>query len=142
LSNSAIARAVAIAALAGLTLAALYIARDAILIAYISVVLATGLGPFVHRIERAVPKGARALPRWFAILIIYLGVLFLATICGLLIVPPLIDQAQDLWQRAPQLIDQGQEFLVRHRLLNHHITLKRRFRIRRPGDAMGRSRRR
>jgi predicted PurR-regulated permease PerM len=138
LSNSAIARAVAIAALAGLTLVALYIARDAILIAYISVVLATGLGPFVHRIERAVPKGARALPRWFAILIIYLGVLFLATICGLLIVPPLIDQAQDLWQRAPQLIDQAQEFLVQHRLLNHHLTLEEAFRnAPGPGDTMG-----
>jgi predicted PurR-regulated permease PerM len=124
LTNSAIARAVAVTALGVLVLVALYIARDAILITYISVVLAAGLGPFVHRIERAVPEGARALPRWFAILIIYVTVILLATICGLLIVPPLIDQAQDLWQRAPQLLDQGQDFLIRHRLLNHHITLE------------------
>jgi len=138
LSNSAIARAVAITALAGLTLVALYIARDAILIAYISVVLAIGLGPLVHRVERAVPKGARALPRWFAILIIYLAVVFFTTICGLLVVPPLIDQAQDLWNRAPQLVDQGQEFLVRHRLLSHHLTLEEAFQnAPGPGDAMG-----
>jgi predicted PurR-regulated permease PerM len=138
LSNAAIARAVAITALAGLTLVALYIARDAILIAYISVVLAIGLGPLVHRVERAVPKGARRLPRWFAILIIYLSVVFLTMICGLLLVPPLIEQAQDLWNRAPQLLDQGQEFLIRHRLLNHHITLAEAVQnAPGPGDAMG-----
>ena len=127
-----------ITALAGLVLVALYIARDAILIAYISVVLAIGLGPLVHRVERAVPTGARALPRWFAILIIYLGVVFLTMMCGLLVVPPLIDQAQDLWNRAPQLVEQGQEFLVRHRLLSHHITLEEAFQSAPgPGDAMG-----
>jgi predicted PurR-regulated permease PerM len=138
LSNAAIARAVAITALAGLTLYALYIARDAILIAYVSVLLATGLGPLVHRIEQAVPKGARALPRWFAILVIYLSVILLATVCGMLVVPPLIDQAQDLWRRSPVLIDQGQEFLIRHRLLSHHITLEEAFQnAPGPGDTFG-----
>jgi predicted PurR-regulated permease PerM len=138
LTTTAIARAVAITALAGLILIALYIARDAILVAYISVVLAIGLGPLVHRIEQAVPKGARRLPRWFAILIIYLGVVLLMGIAGLLVVPPLLDQAQDLWERAPQLLDQGQEFLIRHRLLNHHITLEEAFRnAPGPGDAFG-----
>jgi len=129
---------VVITALAGLVLVALYIARDAILIAYISVVLAIGLGPIVHRVERFVPKGGRALPRWFAILIIYLGVVCLVLMSGLLVVPPLVDQAQDLWTRAPQLLDQGQEFLIRHRLLNHHITLEEAFQnAPGPGDTMG-----
>jgi len=137
-SNSAIARAVALTALAVVALVALYLARDAILITYISVVLAIGLGPLVHRIEQAVPKGARALPRWLAILIIYLIVICLITISGLLVVPPLIEQSQDLWQRAPQLLDQGQDFLMRHHLLNHHITLEEVFRSAPgPGDAMG-----
>jgi len=138
LSNAAIARAVAITALAGLTLVALYIARDAILITYISVVLAIGLGPLVHRIEQAVPKGGRALPRWFAILVIYIGVVLVVTVAGILVVPPLIQQAQDLWTRAPQLLDQGQEFLIRHHLLNHHITLEEAFRSApEPSDAVG-----
>ena len=138
MSTGIIARAVALTALAGLSLFALYIARDAILIAYISVVLATGLGPLVHRIEQSVPKGARALPRWFAILLIYIAVVVVVTICGLLVLPPLVQQAEDLWQRAPQLLDQGQEFLIRHRLLNHHITLEEAFQsVPGPGDAMG-----
>ena len=138
MSNAAIARAVAITALAGLTLVALYVARDAILIVYISVVLAIGLGPLVHRIEQAVPKGGRALPRWFAILVIYIGVVLVVTIAGMLVVPPLIQQAQDLWTRAPQLLNQGQEFLIRHHLLNHHITLEEAFRSApEPSDAMG-----
>jgi predicted PurR-regulated permease PerM len=138
LNNAAIARAAAITAFAGLILYALYLARDAILIAYISVVLAIGLGPLVHRIEQAVPKGGRALPRWFAILIIYLAVVLLLAIAGLLVVPPLIEQSQDLWKRAPQLLDQGQDFLIRHRLLTHRLTLEEAFQSAPgPGDAFG-----
>src|SRR6185436_16805932 len=63
-SSSAVVRAVIPAALVGLAFAALYVARDALLVTYISVLLAIGLGPLVHRIEQAVPAGARALPRW------------------------------------------------------------------------------
>jgi predicted PurR-regulated permease PerM len=138
LNNAAIARAVAITALAGLILAALYLARDALLIAYISVVLAIGLGPLVHRIEQAVPKGARALPRWFAILIIYLGVVLLMTTAGMLVVPPLIEQSQDLWRRLPSLLEQGMDFLIRHRLLTHRLTLEEAVQSAPgPGDAFG-----
>src|SRR5207237_4011857 len=97
-----------------------------------------GLGPLVHRIEQTVPTGARALPRWLAILIIYLVVIALLTISGLLVVPPLVQQSQDLWDRSPQLLDQGQEFLIRHHLLNHHITLEEAFRnVPGPADAVG-----
>ena len=138
MSNWAIARAVALTALAVVALVALYLARDAILIAYISVVLAIGLGPIVHRIEQAVPKGARALPRWLAILIIYLIVICLIAISGLLVVPPLIEQSQDLWQRAPQLLDQGQDFLIRVEDVNgqsHIIAISSNGQVLRAGPA-------
>ena len=138
MTNSAIARAVVLTALGAMTLWALYLARDTILITYISVLLAIGLGPLVHRIEQAVPAGARALPRWLAILIIYLAVVGLLTVLGLLVVPPLIQQSQDLWARLPELLDQGQAFLIRHKLLSHQITLEEAVRnAPGPSDAMG-----
>ena len=50
---SAIARAVAVdRARRSWSLWALYLARDALLLIYISVLLAIGLGPLVHRIEQ------------------------------------------------------------------------------------------
>lgn len=138
MSNSAIARAVVFTALGGLILWAMYIARDTILITYISVLLAIGLGPLVHRIEAALSAGTRRIPRWFAILVIYLAVVALLTITALLVVPPLIEQAQDLWTRLPQLIDNAQTVLMRYKLLNHRITLEEAVRSGPgPSDAMG-----
>lgn len=138
MKTSAIARAVVATGLGAATLWALYIARDAILICYISVLLAIGLGPLVHRIELAVPAGARRLPRWFATLAIYLALVALLIVVGLLVVPPLIDQAQDLWMRLPDLLDQGQSLLIRYKLLNHPITLEEAVRqAPTPGNAVG-----
>lgn len=124
-------------AFAGILLWAAYLARDVILLVYIAVVLAIGLGPLVRSIERSVPAGKRA-PRWLAILLIYLVVVGTLTLVGLLVVPPLIAQSQDLWRRLPQLLDRGQEFLIRYHLLEHPITLEEAVRkAPGPGDAVG-----
>jgi predicted PurR-regulated permease PerM len=130
-------RAVAIATLGVAIAWALYLARDILLILYISVLLAIGLGPLVHRIERAVPAGRR-LPRWFAILVIYFTVVGILTVVGLLVVPPLIEQSRALLQRLPTMLDNAQDFLIRYGLLSHRITLEEA--VRRapgPGDAVG-----
>ena len=122
-------------ALGALILWCLYLVRDAILVCYISVLLAIGLGPLVHRIERVVP--ARRLPRWFAILVIYLTVIGILTTVGLLIVPPLIQQTQDLWMRLPELTDQAQSLLIRYGILDHPITFEEAVqRAPTPGDAV------
>ncbi len=87
--------------------------------------LAIGLGPLVHRIERAVPTGARALPRWFAILVIYLAVvapgddLSACSSCRRSSI-----RRRTCGSALPQLLDHGQAFLIRHRLLSHRITLE------------------
>ncbi len=138
MTNSAIVRAVAIATMGVAGAWALYLARGTILILYISVLLAIGLGPLVHRIERAVPAGTRRLPRWFAILVIYMTVVGVLTVLGLLIVPPLIEQSRALWQQLPRLLDNAQDFLIRYGLLNHRITLEEAVRSApMPGDAVG-----
>ena len=119
------AQAVAVAALGVVVVWTLYLARDVLLIIYISVLLAIGFGPLVHAIEhqQVVPVGQR-LPRWLAILIVYVLIVGTLTIVGLLVVPPLIDQAQELWTALPGLLDRGQALLIRYGLLNHRITLE------------------
>jgi predicted PurR-regulated permease PerM len=137
-TTGAIARAVLAIALAIAVLAALYFARNALLIIYISGLLATGLGPLVHFIEHAAAPGTQRLPRWLAILLIYLVIVGVFTLVGLLVVPPLIEQSQDLSRRIPELLDRGQKFLVDRGLLDHRITLEEA--VRRapgPGQAVG-----
>src|SRR5215831_12595025 len=72
-----------------------YVARRVLLLVYVSVLLAIGFGPVVRAIERSpVPHiGARRLPRWLAILVVYLAIVGVLTITGLLVIPPLVEQA-------------------------------------------------
>jgi predicted PurR-regulated permease PerM len=136
-TTTAIVRAVIVAALTIAALAALYAARDALLVLYISFLLATGLGPLVHHIEHAAVPAQR-LPRWLAILLIYLAIVGILTIVGLLVIPPMIGQAQDLSKRLPEWLDRAQAFLVQHRLLDHRITLEEAVRSAPgPGQAVG-----
>jgi predicted PurR-regulated permease PerM len=137
-TTGAVVRAVLTIALAAVVLAAMYVARHALLIAYISGLLATGLGPLVHYIEHAAAPGTQRLPRWLAILVIYLAIVGVLTVVGLLVVPPLLQQAQELWRRAPELLDRGQQFLVDRGLLDHRLTLEEAVRSAPgPGNAVG-----
>lgn len=122
----AAARSVAVAALGVVVVWTLYLARDALLIIYISGLLAMGLAPLVHAIEhqRVVPVGTRRLPKWLAILGVYLVIVGVLTVVGLLVVPPLVTQARDLWMELPALLERGQSFLVRYGLLDRPITLE------------------
>lgn len=137
MKSSAIARAVAIT-LGGLAvLWAMYIARGALLMVYISVLLAIGFGPLVHTLEHRLAPGQR-VPRWLAILVVYVAIVSVLTTVGLMVVPPLIDQAQELWTRLPELLDRGQSLLIRYGLLDHPVTLEEAMRSApTPSDAMG-----
>jgi predicted PurR-regulated permease PerM len=136
LKTATIARAVVVTAVVGIIVWAIYLARDVLLLVYVSVLLAVGLGPLVRRIEQSVPS---RIPRWAAIGVIYVSLMLMLTTVGLLVVPPLIDQAQDLWTRLPELIDRGQMMLLEYGLLNHRITLEEAVRqAPGPSDAVGR----
>jgi predicted PurR-regulated permease PerM len=134
------AQAVAVAALGVVVVWTLYLARGALLLIYVSVLLAIGFGPIVHAIEhqQVVPVGQR-LPRWLAILVVYLFIVGTLTVVGFLVIPPLVTQAQALWTALPGLLDRGQTLLIRYGLLDHRITLEEALR-RAPaasGDAVG-----
>jgi predicted PurR-regulated permease PerM len=112
-------------ALAVMIMWAAYIVRDALLIVYVSGLLAIGFSPIVRIIERqkVVPIGGR-LPRWLAILILYVLILGTITLVMALIFPPLVRQAQALWEKIPDMFEKGQQYLMSKGLLKEHLTIR------------------
>jgi predicted PurR-regulated permease PerM len=102
----------------------LYRIRGILLLSYVSALFAMGISPLVQVIERKrwIPIGPR-LPRWLAILIIYAAVLAVLTLIGVLVVPPLVEQAEELWRSLPERIEQLQAQLVRIGILPRPVTL-------------------
>jgi predicted PurR-regulated permease PerM len=124
--RSAILYAVSITALAIVILWALYQVRHVLLLIYISALLAVGFSPIVRLIERQtlLPIGTRRFPRWVAILVLYVAIIGTLTGIGFLVVPPLVDQAQQLWAALPGMFDRAQAFLVSKGLLDRPLTLR------------------
>ena len=109
-----------VAAVAGavVLLAALWAAREALLIIYISALVAMGFSPIVHLIERPQPEERRRLPRWLAILIVYGTIVSILVALALAVVPPLVTQAESLWQKLPTEFNRLQSFLIDHRMMS------------------------
>lgn len=108
-------------ALGGLVLLwVLYLIREVLLVLYIAGLLAIGFSPAVRWLERRHTN--RRLPRWAAILALYL--MLLGAIAGILVtvLPPLITQAGELWANLPRYIDQLQGQLVSRGLISHTYT--------------------
>jgi predicted PurR-regulated permease PerM len=97
---------------------AAYLVRQVLVLIYVSVLLAIGFGPLVRLIERQtlLPIGTR-IPRWLAILIVYLGILAIVAAIGLVVMPPLVTQARELTRQSPELIDRAQRYLMAHHVL-------------------------
>jgi predicted PurR-regulated permease PerM len=104
-----------------------YLVRDALLLIYVSFLLATGFSPLVRVIERQqllpVRSGRLRVPRWLAILVPYVAILAVIALMFALIWPPLVAQARELWAQLPDMFDRGQRFLVGKGLLSEHLTL-------------------
>lgn len=100
-----------------------YTVRGVLLMIYVAGLLAVGMSPAVRWLERRrVLKKRRRLPRWAAILVLYIGiVLGIAGIFAVLI-PPLVQQTQALWTDLPVLADQLQQWLVARGLISHTVT--------------------
>jgi predicted PurR-regulated permease PerM len=104
----------------------LYLVKDILLLIYIAALFAIGFSPIVRLIERQrlFPVGARRVPRWAAILTLY--VLILGSIGALasMIVPQLVAQARELWSQAPDMFERAQDWFVQRGILDHRLTLK------------------
>jgi predicted PurR-regulated permease PerM len=115
-----------VAAVAGtvLLVAALWAARDALMLVYVSALIAMGFSPLVRIIEHPdADGGARRVPRWLAILAIYIGIVGVLAVLGLMVIPPLVSQAIALWDKLPDEFNRLQTFLIRYRLMTRRITL-------------------
>jgi len=90
-----------------------------LLILYVSMLLAVGFSPLVRGIER---WQRFRIPRWAAILVIYVGGIGVIAIVLSFVVPPLVSQIRELWQDLPKLVDQIQRRLVSTGLIQQRWT--------------------
>jgi len=102
----------------------LYQVRDTLLLVYVATLIAIGLSPMVDTIERH-PLAARiGVPRWGAILTIYLLLAAAVVSVGALVFPPLVEQARELWAAAPELLHRAQQWMIQRGLLSREITVR------------------
>ena len=122
LSPGRVVRTITISAVTAAIFWALWEARAALLLLYVSCLLAMGFGPIVGFIERTQVARLK-LPRWLAILTLYL--VFVAVLAGILlmVVPPVIEQGRALWVALPALLQKWQEGLVARGIITHPITM-------------------
>lgn len=102
----------------------LYLARAALLLVYISALVAIGLGPIVGIIERQRLSRGRRFPRWSAILLLYLSFLGILVGIGVLVIPPLVTQAQELWTAVPEMLQSAQQWLVDRGILGREVSFR------------------
>lgn len=116
---------IAMALLGVVALYAIYLIRDVLLLLYVSGIFAIGFSPLVRWIERqrVLPIGTR-LPRWLAILILYLVILGAIAGIAALVLPPLIAQARAFWEQLPELIARGQAFLIDRGFLQRQLSIQ------------------
>src|SRR5262249_46702154 len=107
-----------------LLIATLWVAREALMLVYVSALIAMGFAPIVSVIEQPGPTVRRRLPRWLAILAIYLAIVAVLALVGLMVIPPLVSQAESLWARLPAEFNKIQTFLIDHKVMTHRVTLE------------------
>src|SRR4029450_12679932 len=76
-----------------IVLAVVWTARSALMVIYVSGLIAVGFSPLVRFIERPARSGKHVLPHTVAILAVYLHTVGALVLVGLIVVPPLVEQA-------------------------------------------------
>ena len=117
--NRVIARAVVMSAIGVAVVYALYLLGEVLLTIYIAGLLAVGLSPIVRRLERGrLLNGRIRLPRWVAILSLYVTFLLTVAFILALVVPPIVAQVRGLIQDLPKYADRLQAFLIQRNLVD------------------------
>ena len=111
-------------ALTILLLWAFYIVREALLLIYVAALVAIGFSPVVTAIERRRVAGRRRLPRWGAILLVYVTLIGSLVAVGMMVVPPLVMQAREFWTELPVMLQRGQQWLIERGILSEQLTVR------------------
>ena len=111
-------------ALTILLLWAFYIVREALLLIYVAALVAIGFSPVVAAIERRRVAGRRRLPRWAAILLVYVTLIGSLVAVGMMVVPPLVMQAREFWTELPVMLQRGQQWLIERGILSEQLTVR------------------
>ena len=74
--------------------------------------------------ERCPLPRSKRLPRWAAVLVIYLGLPAILVGMGLLVIPPLVAQARDFWSALPEMLQRGQQWLIDRGLLSRELSFQ------------------
>jgi predicted PurR-regulated permease PerM len=103
----------------------LYLVRSALTLIYLSLMVALGISPAIAWLERQPWLGSkRKTPRWAAVLVFYLAATVVVVAIYLIVVPPFIAQAAELWERAPEYVEKVQKWLVNHQLQRHIFSMR------------------
>jgi predicted PurR-regulated permease PerM len=101
----------------------LYLVRDTLLLIYVAGLIAVGLSPLVDAMEQQRVVTRVRLPRWGAILSVYVILFTVVVLFVMLMVPPLVSQARDFLTVAPDLISRGQRWMIEQGILGQEITI-------------------
>jgi predicted PurR-regulated permease PerM len=102
---------------------ALWEVRDALLLIYISALVAIGLSPLVNQLERKRLLRAR-VPRWAAILVIYLCIIGAIVAIAAMVIPAVVTQARGLAVELPRLLHNAQQWLIDRGVLTREISAR------------------
>ena len=83
----------------GLVLVLLWQLRSLLLVLMVAVVVASTLAPIIRSAENM------GIPRWLAVILVYLGLIAILTVAGLLIGPTVVEQIQRLLRKLPGYLD-------------------------------------
>ena len=98
-------------------------ARAALVLIYLSGLLAVGLAPLVSHLERRpFPLGYRP-SRAIVTLFVYLTGVMILVVALVLVVPTILTQARDFARYAPRALDQLQQWLLARGMLGRAVTV-------------------
>jgi predicted PurR-regulated permease PerM len=117
-----------IAVVAAIALAVWLLVRllPIVLLIYVSALFAMGFSALIRFLDRhrARTLGRRRLPRWLVVLAVYLTVLAGVAALAAAVIPPLVQQGQELIADLPRLVDRAQTFLIERGVLRERLTLR------------------
>ena len=121
--NRVIARAVTMSIVGIIAVIVAYQVRSVLLLLYVSGLLAIGLSPVVRRIEHSrLMSRRKRIPRWLAILSIYVGFLLAVAIVLGLTLPPLITQLRALAEQMPTYVNNMLRWLSARGMVRPNVT--------------------